>query len=159
MNKYILMLGVAAVSIVSYAAYAGNSATMTVTATIAHDVSLNIVKDINFGTITIDPSQDTGYIWGGDSGVPPAPDSEIGGGVISVSGAQWGEFTANLPAGTDLSGMAGLGNTDNSFDIDEAYVFHIADNRYRVQASLIYYEVPAAGVHNDNYLIIRYIPH
>ena len=56
MNKYILLTAVAGVALGSYVAYAGNSATMTVTATIDHDVSLNVTQDLDFGTITINPA-------------------------------------------------------------------------------------------------------
>ena len=51
MNKYILMLGVAGVALGSYCAYAGNSATMTVTATIAHDVSLKVEQDLSYNLV------------------------------------------------------------------------------------------------------------
>ncbi|MBR1648892.1 MAG: hypothetical protein IJ689_04765 [Alphaproteobacteria bacterium] len=91
MKKYILLIGAAAVSIGSYAAYADNSATMTVTAKIEHDVSLTKTKDLNLGTITIDPSQHAGQadiFYDGTS---------VSGGVLSVSGTQFGEFTANIP--------------------------------------------------------------
>ena len=56
MNKYILLLGITGVALGSYCAYADNSATMTVTATIEHDVSLSIIRDLNLGTITLDPT-------------------------------------------------------------------------------------------------------
>ncbi|MBR1648113.1 MAG: hypothetical protein IJ689_00770, partial [Alphaproteobacteria bacterium] len=61
MNKYILLLGIAGVALGSYAAYASNSATMTVTATIAHDVSLSVTRNISW-TMTIDPSQTWGDV-------------------------------------------------------------------------------------------------
>ncbi|MBR1648714.1 MAG: hypothetical protein IJ689_03845 [Alphaproteobacteria bacterium] len=119
MNKYILMLGVAAVSIGSYCAYADNSATMTVTATIAHDVSLNVTQDLDFGTITINPADDenTGWTYN-DSG-------EISyitqGFIVSADDATVGTFTANIPnpsACSSASGSCGglrvIGNSDNS---------------------------------------------
>ena len=93
MKKYILMLGVAAVYIGSYCAYAGNSATMTVTATIAHDVSLTVTRDYNVGTITIDPSNTEGgscVTKGSGYGYC------LGDGIISITGTQWGRFTANV---------------------------------------------------------------
>ncbi|MBR1648947.1 MAG: hypothetical protein IJ689_05045 [Alphaproteobacteria bacterium] len=94
MNKYILMLGVAAVSIGSYCAMASNSATMTVTATIAHDVSLTVTKDYNVGTITINPAYTEGaYCVSSDSDYSPCNGV---GGIISITGTQWGRFTANV---------------------------------------------------------------
>ncbi|MBR1648504.1 MAG: hypothetical protein IJ689_02780 [Alphaproteobacteria bacterium] len=96
MNKYILLLGVAAVSIGSYAAYAGNSATMTVTATIAHDVSLTKTGDINLGTITINPAY-TGDTtrWGySESGAISYTNQ---GAIVSAPNATVGTFTANIP--------------------------------------------------------------
>ncbi|MBR1649157.1 MAG: hypothetical protein IJ689_06140 [Alphaproteobacteria bacterium] len=97
MNKYILMFGIAAVSIGSYCAYAGNSATMTVTATINHDVSLSVTQDINLGTITINPAYigdeaywiytESGQV---DDGVPAAA-------IVSADNATVGIFTANIP--------------------------------------------------------------
>ncbi|MBR1648390.1 MAG: hypothetical protein IJ689_02190 [Alphaproteobacteria bacterium] len=95
MNKYILMLGIAAVSIGSYCAYAGNSATMQVTATIAHDVSLSVTQDINLGTITINPlgeSPDWAY---SDSGIITY--WEQGAITAATSPITVGTFTANIP--------------------------------------------------------------
>ena len=96
MKNYILMLGIAAVSIVSYCAYASNSATMTVTATIAHDVSLTVTRQYKLGTITIDPSQTSG------SGITTGND--VNGGIISVSGYEVGLFTANIPSEYSVPG-------------------------------------------------------
>ena len=92
MNKYILLLGIAAVSIGGYCAYAGNSATMTVTATIAHDVSLNVTRNISW-TMTIDPSQTYGNTdCGGDvDGCKHGVFGVISGSMIA------GRFTANIP--------------------------------------------------------------
>ncbi|MBR1648057.1 MAG: hypothetical protein IJ689_00475 [Alphaproteobacteria bacterium] len=103
MKNYILLLGVAGVALGSYAAYAGNTATMQVSATIAHDASLSWVEDISIGTITIDPSQKSGsFICGFDGGIALAGDIEMKeGGVISVSGGHPGRIRANLP---DLNG-------------------------------------------------------
>ncbi|MBR1649289.1 MAG: hypothetical protein IJ689_06825 [Alphaproteobacteria bacterium] len=99
MNKYILLLGVAAVSIGSYAAYAGNSATMTVTATIAHDVSLGNVTDINLGTITINPAYDKDdTVWQYSDSRVISLDSQ--GAIVSAPNATIGTFTANVPEAT-----------------------------------------------------------
>ncbi|MBR1648921.1 MAG: hypothetical protein IJ689_04915 [Alphaproteobacteria bacterium] len=93
MKNYILLLGIAGVALGSYAAYAGNSATMTVTATIAHDVSLSVTQDLNIGTITINPASN-------ESG---AVNYNLDGTVKSKSGpitvatdATPGTFTANI---------------------------------------------------------------
>ncbi|MBR1648521.1 MAG: hypothetical protein IJ689_02865 [Alphaproteobacteria bacterium] len=96
MKKYILMLGVAGVALGSYCAYAGNSATMSVTATIAHDVSLTKTGDISLGTITINPAYtgDTTQ-WGYDiSGVRSYWNQ---GALVSAPNATVGAFTANIP--------------------------------------------------------------
>ncbi|MBR1648172.1 MAG: hypothetical protein IJ689_01065 [Alphaproteobacteria bacterium] len=95
MKNYILMLGIAAVSIGSYCAYAGNSATMTVTATIAHDVSLTKTGDISLGTITINPSATEETEWSyNDSGVPSV---DYGDALVTADNATIGTFTANIP--------------------------------------------------------------
>ncbi|MBR1648512.1 MAG: hypothetical protein IJ689_07695 [Alphaproteobacteria bacterium] len=95
MKNYILMLGVAGVVLGSYAAYAGNTATMQVTATIAHDVSLTVTRDIDLGTITINPAytgNDTVWTYS-NSGVI----DDKSGGLVSASNATFGTFTANIP--------------------------------------------------------------
>ncbi|MBR1649312.1 MAG: hypothetical protein IJ689_06940 [Alphaproteobacteria bacterium] len=96
MNKYILMLGVTGVSIGSYAAYAGNSATMTVTATINHDVSLSVTQDLDLGTITINPAYEMDETeWSySDTG---AISLDLQGAIISAPDATVGTFTANIP--------------------------------------------------------------
>ncbi|MBR1649030.1 MAG: hypothetical protein IJ689_05470 [Alphaproteobacteria bacterium] len=95
MKKYILMLGLASVALGSYCAYAGNSATMTVTATIAHDVSLSVTQDIDLGTITINPAAAYLTEWGySDSGVYRL---YTGDAVVSADNAIIGSFTANIP--------------------------------------------------------------
>ncbi|MBR1648008.1 MAG: hypothetical protein IJ689_00225 [Alphaproteobacteria bacterium] len=93
MKKYILLLGIAAVSIGSYCAYADNSATMTVTATIAHDVSLNVTRNISWN-MTIDPSQTYGSV--DCSGEVDGCEDYNEVGVISGSMTA-GRFTANIP--------------------------------------------------------------
>ena len=117
MKNYILMLGIAAVSIGSYAAYAGNSATMTVTATIAHDVSLNVTRNISW-TMTIDPSQTRGDVdcTGEHDGCDYA-----NGGVISGSMTA-GRFTANIPNPSNWNQMLsfeGSGTRETVVNSDE----------------------------------------
>ncbi|MBR1648085.1 MAG: hypothetical protein IJ689_00625 [Alphaproteobacteria bacterium] len=120
MNKYILMLGVAGVALGSYAAYAGNSATMTVTATIAHDVSLSVTQDIDLGTITINPAYTGVTQWGySDSGVIIY---ETQGAIVSADNMTVGTFTANIPnpsaCNTSTSACGGLaieGNDEDNF--------------------------------------------
>ncbi|MBR1648827.1 MAG: hypothetical protein IJ689_04435 [Alphaproteobacteria bacterium] len=95
MNKYILMLGVTGIVLGSYASYASNSATMTVTATIAHDVSLNILTNPNLGTITINPAS-SGVIdisYNKDTGEPGIYTDT----VVDADYATAGTFTANIP--------------------------------------------------------------
>ena len=117
MNKYILMLGVAGVALGSYCAYAGNSATMTVTATIAHDVSLDNVTNLSLGTITINPGY-TGFTgWNyDDSGEANYFEGQA---IVSISNATFGTFTANIPnpsactGGETCGGLRITGNEDN----------------------------------------------
>ncbi|MBR1648852.1 MAG: hypothetical protein IJ689_04560 [Alphaproteobacteria bacterium] len=95
MKNYILMLGIAAVALGSYAAYAGNSATMTVTATIAHDVSLIAGNDLDFGTITINPTDAAAWdVVYREDGTSNGLNSDN---VISADDATLGTFTANIP--------------------------------------------------------------
>ena len=96
MNKYILLLGVAAVALGSCCAYAGNSATMTVTAKIERDVSLTKTGDINLGTITINPAYTgEGTNWEyNDSGIISFSKK---GAIVSADNVTAGTFTANIP--------------------------------------------------------------
>ncbi|MBR1648216.1 MAG: hypothetical protein IJ689_01285 [Alphaproteobacteria bacterium] len=122
MNKYILMLGVAGVALGSYCAYADNSATMTVTATIAHDVSLTKTGDISLGTITINPAytgSDT--YWAYDpSGIIDLLQEDA---IVSAPNATVGTFTANIPNPEDCSssvsscgGLSVTGNNEEGID-------------------------------------------
>ena len=156
MKNYILMLGVAGVALGSYCAYAGNSATMTVTATIAHDVSLSVTHDVNIGTITINPSVNSNNP-GTDfefemnsSGTVTSKKTA----VISVSGTTIGTFTANIanPSACDTSssscgglGFDGLSNgtldglfTDDDSSYNECYlkIVHSTGNTFKVYPSL-----------------------
>ena len=118
MNKYILLVGVAAVALGSYHAYAGNSATMTVTATIAHDVSLSVTQDIDLGTITINPAYTgTNITWGYDDSGIFFNDNE---GDLTLTNGSSGTFTANIPnpsaCNSESSSCGGLhvaGNYNN----------------------------------------------
>ncbi|MBR1648433.1 MAG: hypothetical protein IJ689_02415 [Alphaproteobacteria bacterium] len=94
MKNYILMLGVAGVFISSYAAYADNEATMNVTATIAHETNIRNVRDIEIGTITIDPSYDRGSAFENDCQWMNVSNS-----IESISGSPCGYFTANFASG------------------------------------------------------------
>ncbi|MBR1649273.1 MAG: hypothetical protein IJ689_06745 [Alphaproteobacteria bacterium] len=117
MKKYILMLGVAGVVLGSYCAYAGNSATMTVTATIAHDVSLTKIGDINLGTITINPAYtgtDTYWTYS-DSGVI---NYITQGAIVSADNATAGTFTANI---ANPSACNGTSISCGGFSADAEY--------------------------------------
>ncbi|MBR1648180.1 MAG: hypothetical protein IJ689_01105 [Alphaproteobacteria bacterium] len=147
MNKYILLLGVAGVALGSYCAYAGNSATMTVTATIAHDVSLTKTRDLSLGTITINPAytgNDTTWIYNLD--VKSELESE---GVVSADDPILGTFTANIPnpeachgydescGGLSVTGNAGgyiyniFGGSDNS-NRCLFYIHHTEANNFQI---------------------------
>ncbi|MBR1649038.1 MAG: hypothetical protein IJ689_05510 [Alphaproteobacteria bacterium] len=116
MKNYILMLGVAGVVLGSYCAYAGNSATMTVTATIAHDVSLSVTQDIDLGTITINPAYTEDITrWGySDSGAISYTNK---GAIVSAPNATVGTFTANIANPSACNGTSnacgGLSLTGN----------------------------------------------
>ena len=128
MNKYILMMGVAGVVLGAYSAIASNSATMTVTATIAHDVALTKTQDMNLGTITINPAysgDDTDWYYS-DSGVISYYTQ--GAIVSATSPITVGTFTANIanPSacdGTDYScgglSLSNNGAIDNLFGGDD----------------------------------------
>ncbi|MBR1648477.1 MAG: hypothetical protein IJ689_02635 [Alphaproteobacteria bacterium] len=130
MKNYILMLGIAGVALGSYCAYAGNSATMTVTATIAHDVSLTKTGDISLGTITINPSVAEATEWSyNDSGVLGVA---YGDAIVTADNATIGTFTANVPdptacntAGASCGGLSVTGNAANTIED----IFDGSDNR------------------------------
>ncbi|MBR1648847.1 MAG: hypothetical protein IJ689_04535 [Alphaproteobacteria bacterium] len=134
MNKYILMLGVAGVALGSYCAYAGNSATMTVTATIAHDVSLKVEQDLSYNLV-IDPSISNGSFNSATEiatgGVKPMPISSYNVGIftatvefkvdcfsVSPSSLSKNELTVN---GFAVTGGGGGGNyfLDATISYDE----------------------------------------
>ncbi|MBQ8677521.1 MAG: hypothetical protein IJ529_03520 [Alphaproteobacteria bacterium] len=172
MNKYILMLGVAGVSIGSYCAYAGNSATMTVSATITHDVSLSVDHDLNMGTITVNPGAD----WDLGGQVSFALDgtgmSSISENITAYSGFSIGTFTANVPDSCKVNGMASdisdtghpcfrapnqimLGNAY----ADEPYVIYDSGNKFKFQYNFIFFgdnTIPQSGSFEDD-ITIEYI--
>ncbi|MBR1648106.1 MAG: hypothetical protein IJ689_00730 [Alphaproteobacteria bacterium] len=170
MNKYILMLGVAAVSISSYCSYAGNSATMTVTATIAHDVSLSVTQDMNLGTITVDPAytgNDT-YWYYNDSGVITY---RTQGAIVSAPDITVGTFIANIPnpsacdtAGDPCGGLMLMNSIDDLFGgsihDNNGCVFYIkysgSSNTFNVYPFLCTIETPTTvttGNHNGTLTI------
>ena len=168
MNKYILMLGIAAVSIGSYAAYAGNSATMTVTATIAHDVSLNVTKNISW-TMTIDPSK-TSDVSGVDCfGEVDGCDDYNYGGVISGSMTA-GRFTANIPNPANYDNELSFEesgdfiariNSDEYGDKFYAHIGidHVSGYEFAVTGSANYDGVvPAPKVYDFGNVTIKYTP-
>ena len=158
MKNYILMLGIAGVALGSYCAYAGNSATMTVTATIAHDVSLTKTSDINLGTITINPGYmdyDTQWTYS-DSGIPSFTSGK---GIVSLSNQTVGTFTANIPNpsacdGTDnvcggLIANGGLdqyffGRSDGAINSCIFAIKHISENNFKVFIDECWLETPSA---------------
>ncbi|MBR1649244.1 MAG: hypothetical protein IJ689_06590 [Alphaproteobacteria bacterium] len=167
MKNYILMLGVAGVALGSYCAYAGNSATMTVTATIAHDVSLNVDHDLNMGTITINPGAD----WSGGGSFGIRQDGTINfksDNIISVTGFSFGTFTANVPDSCKVDGIALSGNhpcfranfpTISSADFMEPTVIYDSGNKFMfMYYSMVWAEsgVPQSGTFSDD-ITIEYI--
>ncbi|MBR1648467.1 MAG: hypothetical protein IJ689_02585 [Alphaproteobacteria bacterium] len=164
MKNYILMLGVAAVSIGSYCAYAANSATMTVTATIAHDVSLNVTRNISWN-MTIDPSQTYGDVdCFGEVGV-----CDVSGGVISAS-TTVGRFTANLPNPANYDNVLSIeesGNFDIFIDSGEygnklfasMQIVHVSGYEFALIGGVNYNGiVPDPKVYDFGSVTIKYTP-
>ena len=167
MNKYILMLGIAAVALGSYAAYAGNSATMTVTATIAHDVSLNVTRNISW-TMTIDPSKTLGDVDCND--MFDGCEIEDWRGIISGSMTA-GRFTANIPNPANYENVLSFEeNGDSGIRInsdeygDRFYVGiaidHVSGYEFAVTGTAGYYGsvIPAPKVYDFGSVTIQYTP-
>ncbi|MBR1648367.1 MAG: hypothetical protein IJ689_02070 [Alphaproteobacteria bacterium] len=125
MKNYILLIGVAAVALGSYCAYAGNQDTMNVGVTIVHDVSLTKTRDINLGTITLNPDANSNgmTMWNYNSSGEYIARS--GNGIVSADDATVGIFTANIPSPSDCDsndghfacgGLSIYGNNDNWID-------------------------------------------
>ena len=167
MKKYILLIGVAGVALGSYCAYAGNSATMTVTATIAHDVSLTKTGDINLGTITINPAYAGAVKWdyneSGTASVTSGAD-----GIVSIDTATFGTFTANIanPSACDGSNYAcgGLSVPEYVEDIfgGDNYsscvlaIAHDGENRFKVVTTTCAFRSPSdisSGTHEKSITI------
>ncbi|MBQ8677376.1 MAG: hypothetical protein IJ529_02765 [Alphaproteobacteria bacterium] len=114
MKNYILLLGVAGVALGSYCACASNSATMQVTATIAHDVSLRVTRNISWN-MTIDPSQTYGDIdWLGEKDGCEVENN--GDGIISASMTA-GRFTANIPNPANYQNVLSFEESGGWFDL------------------------------------------
>ncbi|MBR1649017.1 MAG: hypothetical protein IJ689_05400 [Alphaproteobacteria bacterium] len=166
MNKYILMLGVAGVALGSYCAYAGNSATMTVTATIAHDVSLNVTRNISW-TMTIDPSQTFGDI--DCSGDVDGCEDYSYYGVISGS-MMAGRFTANIPNSANYENVLSFEGSGNRYIVipsdeygDKFFahigINHVSGYEFAVTGVAQYSGVvPAPKVYDFGNVTIQYTP-
>ena len=148
MKNYILLLGVAGVVLGSYHAYADNDATMTVTATIAHDVNLGSVTDLNIGTITVNPSEtNNGEIYYNLDGTFKG---KYGDGVTAATSATPGTFTANIANPSACTGTSntcgGLSVTGrvygyNGVDGDNCtlVIVHDSENKFKVVPTACYY--------------------
>ena len=166
MNKYILMLGIAGVALGSYCAYAGNSATMTVTATIAHDVSLNVTRNISW-TMTIDPSQTYGEI---DCGWEAAGCENVGDYGVITGSMTSGRFTANIPNPANYKNMLSFEesgewiitvNSDEYGDKFYAKIFigPVSGYEFAVTGIAVYDGViPAPKVYDFGSVTIQYTP-
>ncbi|MBR1648551.1 MAG: hypothetical protein IJ689_03015 [Alphaproteobacteria bacterium] len=170
MNKYILMLGVAGIALGSYVAYASNSATMTVTATIAHDVSLNVDHDLNMGTITVNPGAD--WDFGGQMQI--SSDGTVldkTSNIISVTGFSIGTFTANVPDSCKASATADMNDVHSCFrvnpfyitlgnaDLVEPYIAYDSGNKFKFQFDFIQWgdnTIPQSGTFDED-IEIEYI--
>ncbi|MBR1649066.1 MAG: hypothetical protein IJ689_05650 [Alphaproteobacteria bacterium] len=94
MKKYILLLGIAGVALGSYAAYAANSDTMTVSAAITHDINIDIMGGVWFDII-VNPAVASG--WAKTDG------TKDGSGVVSANDNAYGAFTATVANPGDAS--------------------------------------------------------
>ena len=155
MNKYILMLGVAGVSIGSYCAMASNSATMNVTATIAHDVSLSVTEDITISAVVNPAVTSVGEGWcaAGDS---IARDNECD--------ASIGVFTATVPDGEYAADNSFIISprelTHDTLRVHSFNMFYIdTTNTFDVTYAMTYSGgAPSAGTHNFGNITITYHP-
>ena len=149
MKNYILMLGIAGVALGSYCAYAGNSATMTVTATIAHDVSLTLGESLSFGNITINPSETSGFL---RFDIPTL--LAYGDGVMAVRDYHIGTFTANVPNPSQKTGLSLTYNNDMAGLIFRGYgIVHESGNLFTVGGKLEYTSVPSEGEYSGTITI------
>ena len=166
MKNYILMLGVAGVALGSYCAYASNSATMTVTATIAHDVSLSVTRNISW-TMTIDPSK----TWGDVDCLNCVDGCEgSGDGGIIYASMTAGRFTANIPNPNNYENVLSFeesGYNGTSVGSDEygdqfsilVTIDHVRDYEFAVSGMPYYNDiVPAPKVYDFGSLTIQYTP-
>ena len=166
MKIYILMLGVAGVVLGSYCAYAGNSATMTVTAKIEHDVSLRVTQNISW-TMTIDPSQTSGDVDCID--IVDGGEGYSSGGVISGSMTA-GRFTANIPNPNNYENVLSFeesGDDQMSILSDEycdkfstaVHIGHVSGYEFAVTGFASYSGVvPAPKVYDFGSVTIQYTP-
>ncbi|MBR1649010.1 MAG: hypothetical protein IJ689_05360, partial [Alphaproteobacteria bacterium] len=157
-------LGIAGVALGSYAAYAGNSATMTVTATIAHDVSLSVTQNISW-TMTIDPSQtyDDVDCWGSVDGCEIQK-------AYGTSSMTAGRFTANIPNPANYLNVLSFeesGRDDTVIPSDEygdkfgaaIGIYHVSGYEFAVTGIISYNGVvPAPKVYNFGSVTIQYTP-
>ncbi|MBR1648726.1 MAG: hypothetical protein IJ689_03905 [Alphaproteobacteria bacterium] len=154
MKKYVLMLGIAAVSIGSYCAYAGNSATMTVTATITHDVSLNVSRAFDIGKITFNPS----YSNGGANFDGTTWTIDENAGIMSISGTRTGLFTANIPNPSTKMGLSIESETMEKITLKDVVIDYVSDNVFRVFAARIWInQFPSEGACSGT-INIKYTP-
>ncbi|MBR1648878.1 MAG: hypothetical protein IJ689_04695 [Alphaproteobacteria bacterium] len=149
MNKYILLLGVAGVALGSYCAYADNSATMTVTATIEHDVSLSNNGNLDL-SVTIDPSKDSGWV--------DACTLEIDGEGVIREATDTGGFTANVGDNSRLS-ISPSSLSSGNITVDSFTIVPYEPPYYDVCGKLSYTGgAPAARKYNFGNITINYNP-
>ncbi|MBR1648801.1 MAG: hypothetical protein IJ689_04295 [Alphaproteobacteria bacterium] len=167
MKNYILLTAVAGGVLGSYCAMASNSATMTVTATIAHDVSLRVTRNISWN-MTIDPSQTRGDV--DCSEEVDGCEIENNDGVISGSMTA-GRFTANIPnLANHKTVLSFEENGDhriiiNSDEYGDKFVagiwmHHVSGYEFAVAGTIVYYGgiVPAPKVYDFGSVTIQYTP-
>ncbi|MBR1648468.1 MAG: hypothetical protein IJ689_02590 [Alphaproteobacteria bacterium] len=170
MKNYILLLGVAGVALGSYCAYAGNSATMTVTARIEYDVSLTLEGNtMDFGTIYIDPTNiDGGDIYYSESGAITRKDAYI----VNASAVTPMNFTANITdpsaciSATTMCGGLSLSNEGQAYVVGASVKsgnfcqlkikYTGTENNFKIIPIACYFDAPKAvmfGDHSDTLTI------
>ena len=147
------MLGVAAMSIGSYCAHADNSATMTVTARIEHDVSLTVSNPNATINIIVNPAQTSGSI--------DCNDESHDGGVEDGYCSSF-IFTANTPNhSSERLSVTPASKTIGTMTLNNWRIYQLSgnDNAFAVFPVLSYTGgAPADGDHNFGEFTISYTP-
>ncbi|MBR1648587.1 MAG: hypothetical protein IJ689_03200 [Alphaproteobacteria bacterium] len=152
MNKYILLTAIAGVAFASYCAYADNEATMTVTATVIHDVSLEKFGGNPNILLLINPAQTSGSL--------DCIEEITTGGVMENSLCDHFGFYANTPnyAATRLS-VTPASKTVGTMTLNNWRITGSGDGDFYAHPVLSYTGgAPADGEHSFGEFTISYTP-